>query len=174
MAFRDLGPTRESKGSFKIPVQPIVETEGENTKPIEGAVDIDAGKLEATAAFAGSTEVADGFNVLEVDTAQVAPDQIESAAEEAALRGEGKLEERGSFEEDSFAFVSKVGGGEAIEFGGPEGFFAASPIGGTGQGVGQRGIDGGQDRDHFVAEAVSEEREVGVGGIFSPGEVTFG
>lgn len=112
--------------------------------------------------------------MLEVDTAQVAPDQIEGAAEEAALRGEGELQEGRGFEEDGFAFVSEVGGGEALEFGGPVGLFCASPLGGTGQGVCQRRIDGGKDRNHFVAKAVTEEGSVGIGGILSPGEVPFG
>ncbi len=81
--------------------------------------------------------MADRFDVGKIDAAQVAPDEVEGSAKEAALGCDVKLQERARFEEDGFTFLAEVGGSETFEFGGPVVFFGAGPLGRAAEGGGQ-------------------------------------
>lgn len=62
-------------------------------------------------------------------------------------------------------------GGKAIELGFPPGLFGQGPIGGTGQGLGQGGVPVASELgEELVADTVTGEGGVAVGGVFTPGE----
>ncbi len=159
--------------NLEVAVQTAVVAERKNPKPVEGAVDIDAGKLKTATAFAGGTEASDGLDVEEIKAPEVAANEFEGAAEEAALGGEVEIEQCGGLEQDGFAVVVQVGCGQAVEFGGPVVFFSAGPFGGSGEGGREGRVQSGEHRHHFVADSVAQEGGVGVRGVLAPGRTQF-
>ena len=109
---------------------------GGEAELVEGAEDVEIGKLDAAAAFAGLHEGADGFDVVEADGAQVAADALDGAAEEAALNGGRQPGEGFDIEDYGFGRGLEVEWLETVEFGSPVIFFAARPGGGGGEDVG--------------------------------------
>ena len=147
---------------------------GGEAELVEGAEDVEIGKLDAAAAFAGLHEGADGFDVVEADGTQVAADAFKGAAEEAALDGGGQEGERFDIQNDGFGRRLEVKGFEAVEFAGPVVFFVAGPVGGGGEDVGERGIELRQFGEDIEADTISLVVEVGVGDVFAPGDVVGG
>ncbi len=110
-------------------------------KLVKGAKDVQIGKLDAAAAFAGLHEGPDGFHMMEADSAKVAADALDGATQEPALNRGGEVGEGFDVQDDGFGRGLEVERFEAVEFGGPVVFFVARPSGGGGEDVGERRVE---------------------------------
>jgi hypothetical protein len=109
----------------------------------------------------------DGFDVGEIDLAEIALHLENRVADEAALDGEGEI--AGRLDDQVGGGRAKVRFGEAVEFGGPVGFFGESPIGCVGECLSEGGVPvPGELGEQGAADAVAGEPRRFVAGVLTP------
>lgn len=171
--FRQAYAGRDRQGEAEVAFRPGGELGGgHEEEPVEAAEGVEAGELEAAGGGGIVAEGEEGFEVVEVEAAQVAPDLFEPGAQNTALEGEGELGEAGASEDAA----AGGGMGEAGEGGGGEGTKPIFFLGDDGGQAGEGSIDFGVElltdlREEMVAEPVAAVMGLLVRGVFPPGDL---